>query len=74
MFNKKLLDEPINMGTLTKQTFATVEASSGRTPVRRLRRDIDHFGNALRTVGELIQNQVRVGLSAWSARPRADDD
>src|SRR5699024_11350489 len=26
--------------------------------------DIDHFGNRrLRTVGELIQNQVRVGLS-----------
>jgi DNA-directed RNA polymerase subunit beta len=26
--------------------------------------DIDHFGNRrLRTVGELIQNQIRVGLS-----------
>ena len=30
--------------------------------------DIDHFGNRrLRTVGELIENQVRVGLSTWSA-------
>jgi len=26
--------------------------------------DIDHFGNRrLRTVGELIQNQIRVGMS-----------
>ena len=30
--------------------------------------DIDHFGNRrVRTVGELIQNQLRVGLAAWSA-------
>jgi len=30
--------------------------------------DIDHFGNRrLRYVGELIQNQIRVGLSVWSA-------
>jgi DNA-directed RNA polymerase, beta subunit/140 kD subunit len=30
--------------------------------------DIDHFGNRrVRSVGELIQNQVRVGLRAWSA-------
>ena len=35
--------------------------------------DIDHFGNRrLRTVGELIQNQVRVGLSRmeWVVRER----
>ena len=33
--------------------------------------DIDHFGNRrLRTVGELIQNQIRVGLSGWSASVR----
>ena len=32
--------------------------------VRVLKDDIDHFGNRrLRTVGELIQNQVRIGLS-----------
>jgi DNA-directed RNA polymerase subunit beta len=29
--------------------------------------DIDHFGNRrVRTVGELIQNQIRVGLTRWS--------
>ena len=37
--------------------------------------DIDHFGNRrLRTVGELIQNQVRTGPGPHGARrPRADD-
>nr|WP_232958698.1 DNA-directed RNA polymerase subunit beta [Corynebacterium marambiense] len=41
----------------------SMESPSGRTiPVET--DDIDHFGNRrLRTVGELIQNQVRVGLS-----------
>ncbi|MCK7637478.1 DNA-directed RNA polymerase subunit beta [Corynebacterium pygosceleis] len=41
----------------------SMEAANGRTiPVET--DDIDHFGNRrLRTVGELIQNQVRVGLS-----------
>ena len=30
--------------------------------------DIDHFGNRrLRTVGELIQNQIRTVSPAWSA-------
>ena len=30
--------------------------------------DQDHFANRrIRSVGELIQNQVRIGLSAWSA-------
>ena len=30
--------------------------------------DIDHFGNRrLRTVGELIQNQIRTGCPGWSA-------
>ena len=38
--------------------------------------DIDHFGNRrVRTVGELIQNQLRVGLSPHGARrARAHDD
>jgi DNA-directed RNA polymerase subunit beta len=37
---------------------------SGETTVPVETDDIDHFGNRrLRTVGELIQNQVRVGLS-----------
>jgi DNA-directed RNA polymerase subunit beta len=66
--NKKLqLDIPISTGTLTEDDIvATVEylcrlhaGEEGYEPD-----DIDHFGNRrLRTVGELIQNQVRVGLS-----------
>ncbi|MET7751376.1 DNA-directed RNA polymerase subunit beta [Micromonospora sp. NPDC005367] len=67
-FNKKLeIDVPITTGTLTEDDIvATVEylcrlhaAEDGYEAD-----DIDHFGNRrLRTVGELIQNQVRVGLS-----------
>ena len=67
-FNKKLeVDVPITTGTLTEDDIvATVEylcrlhaGEDGYEPD-----DIDHFGNRrLRTVGELIQNQVRVGLS-----------
>jgi DNA-directed RNA polymerase subunit beta len=67
-FNKKLgLDLPISTGVLTEDDIAaTVEylcrlhsGEEGYEPD-----DIDHFGNRrLRTVGELIQNQVRVGLS-----------
>jgi len=35
--------------------------------------DIDHFGNRrLRTVGELIQNQVRTGWPGWSASSASD--
>jgi DNA-directed RNA polymerase subunit beta len=77
--NKKLgLGEPTEVGTLTEEDIATtieylvrlhagetsmVAKSDGRDiPVET--DDIDHFGNRrLRTVGELIQNQVRVGLS-----------
>ncbi len=67
-FNKKLeVDVPITKGVLTVEDIvATVEylcrlhtGEEGYEPD-----DIDHFGNRrLRTVGELIQNQVRVGLS-----------
>jgi DNA-directed RNA polymerase subunit beta len=67
-FNKKLgLGLPIATGVLTEDDIAaTVEylcklhtGEPGYEPD-----DIDHFGNRrLRTVGELIQNQVRVGLS-----------
>src|SRR4029450_8440299 len=58
---------PITTGTLSQDDIvATVEylcrlhsGEEGYEPD-----DIDHFGNRrLRTVGELIQNQVRVGLS-----------
>ncbi|THV35637.1 DNA-directed RNA polymerase subunit beta [Glycomyces buryatensis] len=66
--NKKFeLDTPISTGVLTEEDLAsTIEymlrlhsAEPGFGPD-----DIDHFGNRrLRTVGELIQNQIRVGLS-----------
>jgi DNA-directed RNA polymerase subunit beta len=66
--NKKLqVDTPIAHGTLTEDDIVkTIEY------LVRLHNgddgyevdDIDHFGNRrLRTVGELIQNQIRVGLS-----------
>ena len=76
--NKKLgLDTETSAGTLTEEDIvATIEylvrlhAGETTMPAPRRRRwrvetdDIDHFGNRrLRTVGELIQNQVRVGLS-----------
>ena len=66
--NKKLgLDLPVSQGTLTEDDIvATIEyvvklhAGEEGFEVD----DIDHFGNRrLRTVGELIQNQIRVGLS-----------
>ena len=76
--NKKLgLSSPYDTGTLTEEDIvSTIEylvrlhADEDRTtsvdgqeiPVET--DDIDHFGNRrLRTVGELIQNQIRVGLS-----------
>jgi len=66
--NKKLgLEVALSQGTLTEDDIvAAIDY------VVRLHRgdagyetdDIDHFGNRrLRTVGELIQNQVRIGLS-----------
>ncbi|KAA9162932.1 DNA-directed RNA polymerase subunit beta [Amycolatopsis acidicola] len=75
--NKKLgLDLPYETGTLTEEDIVTtieylVRLHAGEEkmgpednliPVEV--DDIDHFGNRrLRTVGELIQNQIRVGLS-----------
>jgi DNA-directed RNA polymerase subunit beta len=66
--NKKFeLDVPMGTGVLTEDDLAaTIEymlklhsGEPGFAPD-----DIDHFGNRrLRTVGELIQNQIRVGLS-----------
>ncbi|QSB04549.1 DNA-directed RNA polymerase subunit beta [Natronoglycomyces albus] len=66
--NKKFeLELPISTGVLTEADLAsTIEymlrlhaGESGYDAD-----DIDHFGNRrLRTVGELIQNQIRVGLS-----------
>jgi DNA-directed RNA polymerase subunit beta len=67
-FNKKLaLDLEITTGVLTEDDIvSTVEylcrLHAGEEGYEA--DDIDHFGNRrLRTVGELIQNQVRVGLS-----------
>jgi DNA-directed RNA polymerase subunit beta len=66
--NRKLgLDAPIAQGTLTEDDIvATIEylirLHAGEEGYEL--DDIDHFGNRrLRTVGELIQNQIRVGLS-----------
>src|SRR5215472_13716551 len=58
--NKKLgLSMPIAQGTLTEEDM---KAGDALIPIET--DDIDHFGNRrLRTVGELIQNQVRLGLA-----------
>jgi DNA-directed RNA polymerase subunit beta len=75
--NKKLgLAQPITQGTLTEEDIvATIEylvrlhtgedeMKSGDAVIPVETDDIDHFGNRrLRTVGELIQNQVRLGLA-----------
>jgi DNA-directed RNA polymerase subunit beta len=75
--NKKLgLDADYTQGTLTEEDIvATIDyivrlhaGEVEKETVRGLRPietdDIDHFGNRrLRTVGELIQNQVRLGLA-----------
>lgn len=69
--------QPITSSTLTEEdVVATIEylvrlhqgdqtmTAPGGTEVPVEVDDIDHFGNRrLRTVGELIQNQIRVGLS-----------
>jgi DNA-directed RNA polymerase subunit beta len=75
--NKKLgLELPFTQGTMTEEDIvATIEyivrLHAGETEMNLNGRsvpveedDIDHFGNRrLRTVGELIQNQVRLGLA-----------
>ncbi|MBB5806230.1 DNA-directed RNA polymerase subunit beta [Saccharothrix ecbatanensis] len=75
--NKKLgLASPISTGVLTEDDIVTTieylvrlhagetSMKPGETEVPVEVDDIDHFGNRrLRTVGELIQNQIRVGLS-----------
>lgn len=75
--NKKLgLDLPLSEGALTEDDIvATIEylvhlhagedeVTVGSHTVSAEIDDIDHFGNRrLRTVGELIQNQVRLGLA-----------
>jgi DNA-directed RNA polymerase subunit beta len=75
--NKKLgLDLPFDQGTLTEDdVVATIdylvrlhageeELVTGENTLPVETDDIDHFGNRrLRTVGELIQNQVRLGLA-----------
>ena len=65
--NKKLgLDIPMNVTILTREDILEsvryiVNLHEGRGGKID---DIDHFGNRrVRTVGELVQNQVRIGLS-----------
>src|ERR1700685_4647881 len=75
--NRKLgLELPIRQGTLCEEDIvATIEylvrlhageeeMIAGESIIPLETDDIDHFGNRrLRTVGELIQNQVRLGLA-----------
>ncbi|GHE96738.1 DNA-directed RNA polymerase subunit beta [Amycolatopsis deserti] len=75
--NKKLgLNLPYETGTLTEEDIVStieylVRLHAGETKMGEGENevpvevdDIDHFGNRrIRTVGELIQNQIRVGLS-----------
>jgi DNA-directed RNA polymerase subunit beta len=75
--NKKLgLDLDISQNTLTLDDIVAtlhylvrlhageVEYTRGEATLRVETDEIDHFGNRrIRTVGELIQNQVRTGLS-----------
>jgi DNA-directed RNA polymerase subunit beta len=76
--NRKLgLDQPIRQGTLSEDDIVStieylVKLHAGEEQLERTADltipvetdDIDHFGNRrLRTVGELIQNQVRLGLA-----------
>ena len=66
--NKKLgLDEPEHVMTLTPtdiiKTMRYIVALHDGDESKQID-DIDHFGNRrIRTVGELIQNQFRIGLS-----------
>ncbi len=66
--NKKLqLEQPLSKGVLTEDDIVStieyvVKLHAGEAGYET--DDIDHFGNRrLRTVGELIQNQVRLGLA-----------
>ncbi|MCK9895897.1 DNA-directed RNA polymerase subunit beta [Frankia sp. AgB32] len=68
--NKKLsLDVAHDVGVLTEDDVVrtieyVVKLHAGADPADYEVDDIDHFGNRrLRTVGELIQNQVRLGLA-----------
>nr|AYF61019.1 DNA-directed RNA polymerase subunit beta [uncultured Frankia sp.] len=68
--NKKLsLEVAHNVGVLTEDDIVrtieyVVKLHAGADPAEYEVDDIDHFGNRrLRTVGELIQNQVRLGLA-----------
>nr|AYF60801.1 DNA-directed RNA polymerase subunit beta [uncultured Frankia sp.] len=68
--NKKLsLEVTHDVGVLTEDDIVrtieyVVKLHAGADPADYEVDDIDHFGNRrLRTVGELIQNQVRLGLA-----------
>ena len=60
--DEDILDAIRYLNALWEEDKRTVQLSRGEVPVNT--DDIDHFGNRrVRTVGELIQNQVRVGLT-----------
>ncbi|MDP9221601.1 MAG: DNA-directed RNA polymerase subunit beta, partial [Actinomycetota bacterium] len=66
--NKKLgIEQPLSQGVLTQEDIVStieyvVRLHAGEAGYET--DDIDHFGNRrLRTVGELIENQVRLGLA-----------
>jgi DNA-directed RNA polymerase beta subunit len=67
------LDAEDTQRTLRKEDIiacikALVELRDGKGDID----DIDHLGNRrVRSVGELMENQYRVGLCAWSARSRS---
>jgi DNA-directed RNA polymerase subunit beta len=66
--NKKLgLEQPLSVGTLTEDDVVAAIDYICRLHLQEPgfeTDDIDHFGNRrLRTVGELIQNQIRIGLA-----------
>ena len=78
--NKKLgFDPEYDSSTLTVEDIVATDALHRRPRTKAKKGyqtdDIDHFGNRrIRTVGELIQNQFRIGLSPHGARrARAHD-
>jgi len=74
MINKKLgIGANLNIKTLRSEDVVYVvrhlfQVKLGSKPTD----DIDHLGNRrVRSVGELLENQFRVGLPGWSARSRS---
>ena len=73
---KGAVDYQLSRADILATVSYLVKLHSNDQPDDYFADDIDHFGNRrVRSVGELIQNQVRVGLSRYGARrARAHDD